>query len=372
MFKAIQTVKVLPLAVLIAFSVNSCTHQEDHNASPSESQQQSSVAAAPAAEKGVTALLATKIAIPDEMKIDTANFLTIQDNEKITINSYGTPDTVKLKPEEEEKKPAEGEVFHALNYTSTLSRDTNASVTVDGKAIPFKTKLGAEGTIIVSAPENAKITLNVERAGVTQTLDFKTGKRTSTGIADVWYKETKATLGNPVVSETFLIQGKNVKLDYSVTSTSRTAYDAEGKWADDGKSAWVIVDGKKPAWTIPDNGGTDNVTQKFSLKDAAGKEYPAVEPKDAGGDALHLEFKVPSNIDAFLLKLDSSTDITYFGETQGTAAITSEKVQITFTPLNATPTPSGTASGSPTPGSTSSPKPATASPVPTANPTASK
>lgn len=366
MFKPLQIIGITSILLL---GTTACTSNEPNT--PAESLQ-ASISAAPTAEKGASFISPTTIAIADEMKFDNGNLLTIQENEKITVTSYGTPDTAVLEKDGESKKPSEGEVFHAINYTSSLNSEAKASVSVDGKQIPFKDKLSPQGAIIVSAPEGAKITLNIERLGITQSIDFKTATRTTTGVADVWYKETVATLGNPVVSETFLIQGKNVKLDYSVTGATRTAYDTEGKWADDGKSSWVIVDGKKPKWTIPDNGGTDNVTQKFTLKDAAGKEYPPVESKDPGGDALHLEFKVPSNIDAFLLKLDSSTDITYFGETQGTAAITSEKVQITFTPRvtpSATPSASATATGSQPATSSPTVKP---SPVPTASPTASR
>jgi hypothetical protein len=378
-----KTMKAISLTAIVLLGVSACDHNgENHNQNNPASQQASSIAAAPAADKGVKVMLDKKLSPNNEMIFNNQNFLIMQENEKFTATSYGLVDTADVDGKGEPKKPAEGEVFHVLTYTSTLSSQAKASITMDGKTTPLTGKFAAEGSILVSAPEQTKITLNIERLGVTQSMDFKTSKRTTEGVAEVWYKSTKATLGNAVVSETFVIQGKNVKLDYSVINATRTAYDAEGKWADDGKSAWVIVDGKKPAWTIPDNGGTKNVNEKFVLRDAAGKEYPvAGEPDKSGGQDLHLEFKVPSNIDAFILKLDSSTDITYFGEVQGTASITSEKVQITFQPTNVSPTatpkptPSGTVT--PTPGATGRPSETstatgTATPSPTPSPTVSK
>lgn len=345
MFKAVKLIPITATLILLT-SATGCT-------SPTPTP--SMTATIPAAEKGVSTDIARKIPLQSEMRFTDDNFLITQENEKITINAYGKLDTVAFKEGEEAKKPAEGEVFHAINYISTTGTQVKPSLDVDGKAITLSKKLSGEGTLIVSAPEEAKIILNLASNDLTQSIDFKTAERTSIGVADVWYRGTEGTITNGTVSETFAIQGKNVVLDYAVTKATRTAYSPTNKWADAGKSAWVVIDGKKPAWKIPDNGGTDNVTQKFTLKDATGKEYALVETPESSTDSMHLEFKVPANVDSYILKLDSSADITYFGEVQGTATITSEKAQIAF---KAEPEPVVTSTSIPTTTPTASPSPA--------------
>lgn len=333
-----KTLGTISLAALILAGATGCQPAEP---TPQESQQRV-IDQAPAAKPGTQKVFDTKITPTDELRFNAKNSLIVSEKEKIAIMGHGMLKTAVLEENGPETKPADGEVFHASTFDSTLPAEAKVSLSVNGKATPLTKPLGKEGTILISAPEDAKIELSVTHAGITQNIDLKTANRTSTGVADVWYKATKAILGEPKVSETFVILDKNVKLDYTVSSATRSPISTLHGLADEGKSSWVIIDGTKPVWAVPD-GGTEKVTQKFALTDEAGKEYPMTEHKDAfTGETMHLEFKVPANIDAFLLKLDAGTDILIGGENRGTAAITSEKVQVTFTEVVPTPTPTAT------------------------------
>lgn len=286
----------------------------------------------PKAEKGVTNVLDSKLSVQNEVKFAEENYLALDGKEKFTIDAYGTVDKAVFEVNGESLKPADGEVFHAINYTSTSSV-SGASYDVDGTTAIIEQPMGATGTIVISAPQGAEIILNLESNDLTQSINLKTAERTTKGLADVWYKKTIGKVSEGIVSSSAVLQDKTVKLDYSVSEATRTAYSDTGKWADGGKSAWVILDGTKPEWTVPNNGSPDNQNTTFTLIDDKGAEYALESDSSEGsyGEEMRLEFKVPPTVDSLTLKSVSNSNVSYWGEIVGKVpTITTNQVKVSF------------------------------------------
>lgn len=318
---------VLSLAALMLTGVTAC--------SPAGSQpeiQQTTEDTTPKAEKGVHNVLDRKLTVKDEVKFSENNYLALSEKEKFTIDAYGTIEQLAFEVNGESLKPAKDEVFHAINYTSTAA-GSKASFDVNGTTTIIEQPLGATGTLVISAPQDAEILLNLESNDLTQTITFKTAERTTEGLADVWYKKTVGKVSEGIVSSSAVLQEKTVKLDYTISDATRTAYSTTNKWADGGKSSWIILDGKKPEWSVPNSGSPDNQSTKFTLLDDKGTEYIVESDSSEGSysDEMRLEFKVPPTVDSFTLKSISNSDVSYWGKIVGKVpTITTEQVKISF------------------------------------------
>jgi hypothetical protein len=317
----------LSIAALLLTGATGCS-STPADSSPT---QQETVDNTPRAEKGAYNTFDRKLTVKDENKFSENNYLATSDKEKFSITSYGHLETAAFELNGESLKPADGEVFHTINYSST-STTGKASFDVNGTTTVFKDALPISGTLVISAPENATILLNIEDNDLTQSIDIKTAKRTTQGLADVWYKKTVGKVTDGIVSTSAVLQGKTIKLDYSISDATRTAYSNENKWADGGKSSWVILSGTDVEWGVPSNGSPANKDTKFTLVDEKGTEYVAEsEGPETYSSNMKLEFKVPATADSFTLKSVNNADVSYWGEIVGKVpTISNDQVKISF------------------------------------------
>lgn len=294
------------------------------------------------AAAGLMQNFASKQTLTDEKKYTKDNSLILFENgNAFEITGSGTMGKVK-DPNGEEKSPAEGEKFHVINYLfsgsasqTSYSGETvgnKVSVSVNGSQTELKEPLSPEGAILVSAPDGADITINIQSNNVTQSIDMLTAERKTEGIADVWYTETIGTLTDPSVNETAIVGKNTVTLSYNVNSAFRTAYmDKEGfGWADNGRKSWVVLDMTTAKWTV---NGADPTNKKdiARLVDSKGNQYDpvsAMKSFDAEGQVV---FLVPADENSFTLHTENYADITYFGDIVGnTGNIVKDQVKITF------------------------------------------
>lgn len=318
----------LSLAALILSGTVACSPQSgpgDTNTTPTVSE-----APIERAEKEYAAVIDHKLTVKDSKKLSEDNFLATGENEKFTIAEYGILDKLDVKGTGA-VSAAENEVFHAVNYTAEGISAAKVSYDVDGTTKTFDEPLLPTGTIIISAPKEAELILNLQVNDLTQSIDLTTGERTTKGIADAWYGNIAGKITDGIVSKDEPIKDKIVNLSYSVASAKKTAYTPLGKWADGGKSAWVVIDGTDAKWNIPESAYGKGGTDKFTLTDENGKEYtPASADNNSYSEQLHLEFKVPADADSFTLNSENYTEIMYFGKSQGSVTSKSSQVKISF------------------------------------------
>lgn len=319
---------VLSLAALILVGASGCGSAADTTPQNQTSETKDTT---PQAQKGKWTVFDRKLNIKDGKKFTENNFLATSETSRFSIDAYGILDKVAF-DETGSMRPADGEVFHAINYTSDGSSTSKVSFDIDGTTNIVEKPLGASGTLIISAPQDAEITLNLEDLDLTQSIDLKTAKRTTEGLADVWYGKTVGKVADGIVSTSTVVSNHTVKLSYAISSAKRTAYSQNNKWADGGKSAWVVLDGTNPEWDIPNSGYEKDAVHKIVIVDEKGKEYsPEGVEADSYGGKMHLEFKVPADDDTFTVKSDSSTGISYFGEVVATIpSLKTSQAKISF------------------------------------------
>lgn len=329
-----KTITSISIAALLIISASACSSPKNTPPVPSPTV---SVSQAPRAESGLAEFSDKQLALQDKKEFKDNNFLVGGPNAKFTINAAGF-----VSEDKQKRQAAEGEKFHAYTFTSTLPQQggmgntatiPKMSLDVDNKTVDISGQMFSGGTIVVSAPENAKIILNLEVAGVQQTMDLNNAKRTSTGIGDVWYETTekgKITDGN--ISHPVQLGANTVTLKAAFMDPVITAYDPRSElgWAENGKKAWVILSYTAPEWDVPGNPIPKNQKATLGLVDSKGQSYKPITVKEMSGDSK-VAFLVPADEHTFTIHTENSADIDDFGKTvASTGNIVLDQPKITF------------------------------------------
>lgn len=227
-------------------------------------------------------------------KVFTAdNYLVTTSNDtRFTVESYG-----QVKENSRGLPPAEGEVFHAVHFTYQTPEVYNiespgVSFTIDGETSTEELALlGLGGTLIISAPEDADIAINIQTEIITQSLNLKTAERLTEGIVDVWYAPYEGTISiqdisKPVGNGTAII---NMNLIWS----AKAVYDEEAGWAEEGKQTWVLVEMREADWQVGGNTVADEMNKAW-LTDESGKKYDLAHSREIE-DGARLLFMVPAD-----------------------------------------------------------------------------
>lgn len=162
--------------------------------------------------------------------------------------------------------PAEGEIFHALklSYTDGETRNDEPlilSFDVDGETYtPELLQQGRSERVIISAPEEAEITFNVQTGDVKQSMNAKTGERTSKGIAEVWYGTFDGVVTPEKISKPI---GENAKVDMAFSFAWKVLYDEQAGWADEGKQTWIQLQ----------THGNQLISEGYTVKDEINKTW---------------------------------------------------------------------------------------------------
>lgn len=326
----------LSLFAILATGVTACgNNSPEPNPQASSSASASSNPAVQREDKGYTATYSDKLALKDKKEFSDENYLRVGDDNDFKITAYGFLDT-----DQQQKTPADGEVFHAINYTYKpvdvgYNQDPlKVTLTVDGETKALSAGLSKEGTLLVSAPKDDHIELNIQRDGLTQTIDFKNAERKTKDIAQAWYEPSEGKLTDANVTLNATVDQYTATLKYTVKDAIRTAYDPADNlgWADNGKKAWVILKLDNPKWTVSKDSVTKSYKErKITLKDSKGKEYEAITSSDSGSEETKAAFEVPVDMNDFTLHTENSVELDLFGKTIGaTDVLTSDQVKISF------------------------------------------
>lgn len=256
--------------------------------------------------------------------------LQVGDHTEIIVNASGT-----LEAEPTNNKPAaEGEVLHAFHLSPTVDDSLeDASINVDGKTIKSKLDLVSSSTLIVSAKADSKITLKATVNGVTQELDLRTGERLTMGIADAWYLNGEGTVTGQDHIVPFKLNSEfSGNVETSFKTASKSPLNSEEGWADKGKSAWLTIEGTKPAWEFKKNGSATNKKQIISVKDSKGKSYkPTNILTPSGFDTDQtIIFKVPAAETKFTIHSEASADISKTDKKRGTISGLKSSSKVSF------------------------------------------
>jgi uncharacterized lipoprotein YehR (DUF1307 family) len=321
----------ISIVSILSMSLVGCgpsqSSQTNENSTPSAS----ATAETPKEEKGLVRSYDTKLSLREAKEFDDDNYLRIGTNNELKISSSGY-----LDKSQEEKDPAGGEKFHAINYTYKAIENSKApakiTLTINGSTKPLVGSLYKEGTLLVSAPENAEIELSIQIDGVTQTIGFKDAKRKTKGVAETWYQSPVGKLTDANVSIPVNVAKYVATLNYTVKDATRTPYSASETlgWADNGKKTWVIIEIDTPEWTISKDSITKTKREnKISLKDAQGNSYAPIVSNS--GSKSQIAFAVDPKLTDFTLHTESSVSLDLFGESVGaTGPVVSDQVKISF------------------------------------------
>lgn len=328
-----KTIASISIAALLMISASACS--SSNNNTPPVPSPTSTVANSPRAESGTAEFNDKQLALQDKKEFSKDNFIVAGPNAKFTVNAAGF-----VSENKDKYQAAEGEKFHAYTFTSSLPQAggnntatiPKISVEVDGKTVDIKGQMFSGGTLIVSAPENAKVILDIEVAGVKQSMDLNSGARTSQGIGDVWYDHSKGEISDGIISHPVQLTGNTVTLKAEFMDPMITAYDPRPElgWAENGKKAWVILSYTAPEWDVPGNAAPKNQKATLALVDSKGESYKPTTLKDSTGDTK-LAFLVPSTETNFSIHTENSADIDDFGKTvASTGNVVLDQPKITF------------------------------------------
>lgn len=333
MKKILGSAVSVSIITMLSLSITGCSPQESNNPSPAPAVSATADPETPKEEKGFVASYQTKMSLQDEKKFTDNNYLKVGTDNKFSINASGF-----LEQDKENKAPADGEKFHAINYSYDLldlaydEKPPVVTFTIDGKTRDVNQNLFKEGTLLVSAPENASIDINIQRDGVTQTIGFKDAERKSEGIADTWYQTSQGKITDASVSLPVTVKEYTATLKYTVKEAVRTPYDSHDSlgWADNGKKTWIILDIDSPEWTVNNSTITKADQEgKISLKDSNGKTYTPVSAKDNTSNKV--AFEVDPDQTNFTVHTENSMTLNSFGQNVGTTGtVTSDAVKISF------------------------------------------
>lgn len=342
MKKLALSVVTFSTVAILSLGVVGCS---SNNSSP-ETNAKSSVSASPTvvvqrSETGAIDINATELALKNEKLFSEKNSIIVGENQKFTVKAAGTID------KNGSYLPAENEQYYGFIYTSTLTNNAVVTYTINGVTNSQKSSLDGNGTIIISAPKDAKIIANIQNDSLTQTIDLNQGQRTSTDLAQAWYeKNTQATISNGVVSieggegdtsVTFknnVTKGEKTAFMKSSSNTGSSTNGNEFGWAGDGKKTWIVIDGnhqfiKNPS---PNGGSLGKKTNKFTLKDSKGNSYELANKNlNIINDDFTLVFLVPNSDElTYTLIIDAGTDITRTSQYVATISGTSPPISIKF------------------------------------------
>lgn len=181
--------------------------------------------------------------------------------------------------------PAKGEIFYVaqvdVQYGSPDMKP-EVSVDVNGDSRPLELTDFSAQTIIVSAPEDSEITLHVLFEGIDQTVDFATGERTSEDIPALYTGSSSfASDGTLVTYKTSGVYG-DVTLEGQIDDVQRIAWDSNLGWADEGQSAWLVLDAPL-TWKYESSSRgvkAENIDANWVFTDEQGTEYLVSAEKD--------------------------------------------------------------------------------------------
>lgn len=334
----LKTMSSISLAAILIISATACSSSS--NNTPPDSSPTVSSTPVPRAAAGTAEFYDKQIALQDEKKFTDNNFLILGENSKFTLNAAGT-----VQEDKNKKQAAEGEKFHAFTFTSSLPQQGGSntasipepSVEVDGKTVEISGQMFSGGTIMVSAPEDAKLILNMELDGVKQSLDLKSGERTSEGVGDAWYTTGEGKISDGNISKPVQIGTNTITLKAAFSDPVMTAYSSDSKlgWAENGKKAWVILSYEAPEWDVPGNAIPKNQSSILGLVDSKGESYKPINLEASTGDTK-VAFLVPATEKTFTLHTENSADIDDFGRVvASTGNIVLDQPKITFEKVEA-------------------------------------
>lgn len=328
-----KTLTTFSISALLILSASACS-SPSNNTPPDPTNTLSSSTASPAVA-GTAEFYDKQLDLQDEKTFSENNFLVLGQNSKFTVNAAGW-----VQEDKSKKQAASGERFHAFTFTSSLPQRSASntavipkpSLEVDGKTVDISGQMFSGGTIVVSAPENAEIILNMEMDGVKQSMNLKTAERTSKGVGDVWYTAGAGQISDGNISKPVQIGGNTVTLKASFSDPVLTAYSADSKlgWAENGTKAWLIVSYVKPEWDVPGNAIPKNQSSTLGLIDSKGKSYAPINLEDSNGDT-QVAFLVPETERSFTMHTENSADIDDFGKVvASTGNVVLDQPKITF------------------------------------------
>ncbi len=285
-------ISVIALSLGLVFGATACTSNEPepnptNNTSSTENR----------AEAGKIDASTEKLPLSDEVSLDNNNYLiTTTEETKFTIEDYG-----KVEQLPTGEKPAEGEVFHAIHYSNTHPRNANVSrpvisYVIDGQEVPDMTNSFDGGTKIISAPEDAKISVVVTTTdsktdeSIIQQIDFKTGTRLSEGVLDAWYVPNEGTIAPNQVTAP-IDPERTATITMNFTNATKNAYEKEYGWADSGR-AWLILETDGVEWNAGNNVALKE-TAEIWLTDENNNVYDPIEPWGNLGSS-ELVFSIPA------------------------------------------------------------------------------
>lgn len=204
----------------------------------------------------------------------------------------------------------------------------NAVLDVNGKQTPLDHVPDAGEAIAAVIPTDAPVKLSVTDEDRTQTLDlrdgtrsdeiagFYTGKTTSKDLAD--YSEKGKATGD--AGGNFVPVSRNIKLTMSVGAATRSPWDADKGWADDGK-VWIKVPVSElttdSVWGFDTSSNSHEPIMNWTLKE---RDMFSLTPK--GGKAVDPQGKTTFKAD------DSRNPSTQAGDIQFDPASTDLVFQV--------------------------------------------
>ncbi len=239
-----------------------------------------------------------KLPLDNEKVFTSDGFLVTTANDtRFTLKSYG-----QTKTNSEGLLPAEGEVFHAFQFyydSPSVYNIDEPIVTfiIDGITYNPELKWMEVGqTLVVSAPEDAEIAINIQTEEIKQSMNLKTGERISKGIADIWYGPYEGLPSPKSVSEAV---GKYGHVDMTLVWAAKTLYDEEAGWSDGGKKTWVLAQLDTTKMTAKGYSLKDEINNAW-LTDENGNKYELAYSRDIF-DGTRLLFLVPPDVHVLTL-----------------------------------------------------------------------
>lgn len=256
----------------------------------------------------------------NERKMPKDAYIVVNEEETLTLNSYGTVESLP-----DETYPAEGEIFHSINYTipDSMMNKVSGSITIDGKEVNDSYALSGSSNLTISAPENAKIILTLSHEGVNQKIDLISGERLSQGIAEAWYQNKNGEITNGFIEKNIKTKNYSVNYKAKITEATKAPYTSYYDWADGGKKTWLMFSYGGEGWG---DSNTIDSTQKIEVTDSKGNKY---FPDDQS-DQYDFVFLVPDNETKFVIHDIHSTNVKDSDDNTYSIPEFTEKATITF------------------------------------------
>ena len=303
------------------------------------------------ADAGLTLYQDSTTSIPDQKTLKGA---VKYPGGQITVLGAGSLEGVPLEPGDlpagvnwesqtvaappETKLPAEGE--HFLAYRLKVDSDGTASdapsfaAVVDGTTRELANlSSGGEHVLVLSVPKNSKeVVLEVRFDGLVQEMNLNAGERTSTTAPALYVGGTSGSLpnGGMIHTETPGSLG-TVTFDAAVGTAARSPWWNGLHWANNGESAWVVVDlSTTPTWRYQSTriASVEDYQENWTLTDSKRNAHNPVP--GAIDDRSVLVFQVPSDELQFTLGV-SGQGQTWDGiQRDAMVGVTASPIRIVF------------------------------------------